>query len=114
MPEKEWTLFMSGATYLKVAGAAEILGFGSVEEMFPDYGVSTTELVPEGEVVMGKNVVLGDLLVPEEIPAPSRTLMYPMTTTSPTIWPGATFTISNANATDEQRTAFATIMSAGK
>jgi hypothetical protein len=116
---------MSGTTYLKVAEAAKVLGFESVEEMFPDYDINTTELFPDGKVVMGKNVVLGDLLIPEEEdyrcnhPDHQRPIIspmiYPMTTPSPTTWPGGTFTVTNtANATDEQRTAFATIMTAGK
>lgn len=127
MSEKEWTLFMSGTTYLKVAEAASILGFESVEEMFFDYDIQTNDLIPEGKVIMGKNVVLGDLL--EERPAlrcdhpdhrGGQPLVFPMVTPSqpyvnPITWQGGTITVSNtANLSNEQREAFATIMTAGK
>jgi hypothetical protein len=125
VPEKEWTLLMSGTTYLKVAEAASILGFESVEEMFFDYDIKINDFVPEGEVIQGKNVVLGDIL--EGQPAPRcdhpdhqrpiiNPMIYPMPqpfTSTPT-WPGSFTISSSSNITDEQRTAYNTIMTAGK
>jgi hypothetical protein len=116
--DKEWTLFMTGETYLKVAQAAEVLGFASVEEMFFDYDICTTGLVPEGKVIMGKNVVLGELL--EERPVTTQPTSRPPLTSYPlTVYPMTTtqqWTITNSANSDEtalRSAAFHAIASVG-